>query len=209
MRFRYVLMFVVLASFVTTSQVRAATTVQKVEKDNLKVTETTLNPGESATFADHLPSVVVYFSGNAAAVGGEHSQSVRRGETVFVPQQAAGIRDSGSEPLHFVRVAFTGQGSNEVWGMKGLPPNYKMIFENRYTRTYDIRIPAHFQEPLHTHHDRIVVCLSGAKLEHVLPNGKVQPSTLTTGEVVWRPGQTHQGHNLGNTNLWVIAIEPK
>jgi hypothetical protein len=54
-----------------------------------------------------------------------------------------------------------------------------------------------------------VVCLSGAQLEHILPDGEKQPSTLETGEVVWRLGATHIGHNMGRTDLWVIAIEPK
>ena len=34
-------------------------------------------------------------------------------------------------------------------------------------------------------------------------------STLKTGEIAWRRGATHVGHNLGKTDLWVIAIEPK
>jgi hypothetical protein len=55
----------------------------------------------------------------------------------------------------------------------------------------------------------VVVSLSGAELEHILPDGTKQPSTLKTGEVVWRLGATHIGHNLGHTDLWVIAIEPK
>jgi len=71
------------------------------------------------------------------------------------------------------------------------------------------KIPAQTREPQHTHHDRVVVSLSGAELEHILPNGKIQPSTLKTGEVVWRLGGTHIGHNMGQTDLWVIAIEPK
>jgi hypothetical protein len=53
------------------------------------------------------------------------------------------------------------------------------------------------------------VCLSGAELEHILPDGTHQPSTLETGEIVWRLGATHVGHNLGTTDLWVIAVEPK
>jgi hypothetical protein len=36
-----------------------------------------------------------------------------------------------------------------------------------------------------------------------------EPSTLKTGEIAWRAGGTHVGHNLGKTDLWVIAIEPK
>ena len=73
----------------------------------------------------------------------------------------------------------------------------------------DIKIPAQTKEPQHTHKDRVVVSLSGAELEHILPDGTLQPSTLKTGEVVWRLGGTHVGHNIGHTNLWVIAVEPK
>jgi hypothetical protein len=43
----------------------------------------------------------------------------------------------------------------------------------------------------------------------LLENQYGQPSTLKTGEVVWRLGGTHIGHNLGHTDLWVIAVEPK
>lgn len=90
-----------------------------------------------------------------------------------------------------------------------LSPNYKLLFENQYTRAYDIRIPAGTKEPQHTHKDRVVVCLSGAKLKHLLPDGREEPSTLKTGESAWRRGGTHIGQNLGDTDLWVIAVEPK
>jgi hypothetical protein len=108
-----------------------------------------------------------------------------------------------------VRVEFLTAGIDETWGMTGLSPNYKPILENQFARAYNIKIPAQTFEPQHTHHDRVVVCLSGAKLEHILPNGEKQPSTLKTGEVVWRLGATHIGHNMDRTDLWVIAIEPK
>ena len=93
--------------------------------------------------------------------------------------------------------------------MTGLPANYKLLFDDRHSRTYDIRIAAHGREPRHTHHDRVVVCLSGAVLEHVLADGRREPSTLKTDEIAWRVGQTHEGHNRGDSALWVIAIEPK
>jgi hypothetical protein len=54
-----------------------------------------------------------------------------------------------------------------------------------------------------------VICLSGAELKHILPNGKEEPSSLKTGEIAWRPAATHAGVNLSKTNLWVIAVEPK
>jgi predicted metal-dependent enzyme (double-stranded beta helix superfamily) len=81
--------------------------------------------------------------------------------------------------------------------------------ENQYTRVYDIRIPAGMREPQHNHKHRVVVCLSGAELSHLLPDGRDEPSNLKTGEIAWRRGGTHIGRNLGKTDLWVIAVEPK
>ena len=95
------------------------------------------------------------------------------------------------------------------WGAAGLSPNYKVLIENRSARVYDIRIPAHTREPQHTHKALVVVCLSGATLKHLMPDGTEEPSTLKTGEVGWRLDATHIGQNLGQTDLWVIAIEPK
>ena len=120
------------------------------------------------------------------ADGQRRKESVHEGEAV--PQSPAGgtIRNIGSSSLHFVRVIFLTLGNDETWGMTGLPPNYKILYEDRYCRAYDIKIAAQTKEPQHTHHDRVVVSLSGAQLEHILPSGQIQPSTIKTGEVVWR-----------------------
>ncbi len=128
---------------------------------------------------------------------------------MFSGPAAGEIRNTGSSDLHFVRTEFLTDGSGETWGTTGLSPNYKLLIENQYTRTYDIRIPAGTREPQHTHQARVVVCLSGAELKHLMPDGREEPSTLKTGEVAWRSGGTHIGQNLGKTDLWVIAIAPK
>jgi hypothetical protein len=112
--------------------------------------------------------------------------------------------------LRIVRTEYLGKGNSaETWGATGLAPNYNLLFENQYGRVYDIRMAAGKSEPLHTHHDRVVVCLSGAELQHEMPDGRTEVSTLKTGEIAWRRAATHIGHNLGKTDLWVIAIEPK
>jgi hypothetical protein len=188
----------------------AATSVERIKNAKVVVTEETLAPGEQEATVDKLPSMVVYMSGGKVevkAAGG--TEIVKEGEAVFQDAQGEALKNVGSAALHFVRVDFLGAGSKETWGMTGLAPNYKMLVENRYARAYDIKIEAQTFEPQHTHHDRVVVCLSGAELEHILPDGSKQPSTLKTGEVVWRLGATHIGHNLGHTDLWVIAVEPK
>jgi hypothetical protein len=187
--------------------------VEKLRNGQVAVTECTLHPGDSLAVDGKYPAVTVYFEGNSlefTPTGGHPAVSaVRRGDTVFTAAQAGTIRNSGASDLDFVRTEFLTAGKDETWGAAGLAPNYKMLVENRFARVYDIKIPAGTKEPQHTHKARVVVCLSGAVLKHLMPDGREEPSTLKTGEVAWRPGATHIGQNLGTTNLWVIAIEPK
>jgi|SRR5450631_4340092 hypothetical protein len=190
-----------------------AGSVEKINNQKVLVTEETLAPGETASLPDTIPSMIVYMSGGSAEIipvrGKPHSETAKRGETVFHSAGEGTIKNQGSSTLSFARVEFLTVGNPDTWGMSGLSPNYKMLIEDKYARAYDIKIPAQTFEPQHTHHDRVVVSLSGAKLEHILPDGSKQPSTLKTGEIVWRLGATHIGHNMGQTDLWVIAIEPK
>jgi hypothetical protein len=199
--------------FVIGAATAGAATSEVLRNEKVIVTEESLAPGEQETVAGEHPSVVVFLSGDAVqgkyVDGPERHDAVERGEVLNESAGRRVVTNVGHTPLRLVRVEFLTEGSGESWGMAGLPPNYKLLFEDRRSRTYDIKIEPHAWEPQHTHHDRVVVCLSGAQLEHILPDGSKQPSTLKDDEVAWRPGQTHVGHNLGDTQLWVIAIEPK
>jgi hypothetical protein len=199
-------------SFAPTPMLRAA--VQPLfSNEKVAVTLETLAPGESGPYGGERKCAVVFLTGESAEIqspdGPKIKLVVNRGIVEEPATHEGIIVNAGSSPLRFVRVEFLTAGGNQTWGMSGLPPNYKLTHEDQYGRFYEIRIPAHGTEPQHTHHDRVVICLSGAQLEHILPDGHRQPSTLKTDEVVWRAGQTHIGHNLGDTDLWVIAIEPK
>jgi quercetin dioxygenase-like cupin family protein len=190
----------------------SAAPVEKIRNDKVVSLEYTLAPGDTAELSGR-PAVTVYFNEGAIefkpSTGSVQKGGVRRGDVVFLSDDAGEIRNAGSSPLKFVRTEFLTGGSDETWGRAGLAPNYKVLVENQYTRTYDIRIPAGEREPQHTHDARVVVCVSGAQLKHVMPDGREEPSTLETGEIAWRPASTHIGQNLGKTDLWVIAIEPK
>ena len=203
-----ILISAVAAGCLIAAPVAFASSVEKVRNDKVVVTEETLGSGESEVTADKLPSVVVYMSGGKVEIKG-HTQTVKEGQTVFEVAQHGSVKNVGFATLHFTRIEFLGAGKQETWGSSGLSPHYVMLLENQYARAYNIKIPAQTFEPQHTHHDRVVVCLSGAELEHILPDGSKQPSTLKTGEVGWRLGATHTGHNYGHTDLWVIAVEPK
>lgn len=191
----------------------AATCTEKIRNEKVLVNECTLAPREQESGIDEHPALIVYMSDgqvlNGTVRNNTTPRTVATGEIVGFAAGSKPIHNAGSAPLHYVRVDFLTPGTSDTWGMSGLPPNYKMLHEDKYARTYDIRIPPHGSEPQHTHHARVVVALSGATLEHILPDGTHQPSTLKTGEIAWRPAATHIGHNLGDTPLWVIAIEPK
>jgi hypothetical protein len=186
---------------------------ETVRNEKVVVTESRLKPGETESLRGGFASATVYFEDGSLeiAAGGGRPERVRvkRGEAVFRAPQDRIVRNSGSSEIHSVRVDFLRAGGAEMWGTAGLSPNYVLLFENQYARVYDIKIPAHTREPQHAHKDRVVVCLSGATLKHLMPDGHEEPSTLKTGESGWRRGGIHIGQNLGDTNLWVIAIEPK
>ncbi len=186
---------------------------EKVHNDKVTVSDVVLQPGDSETVSGNLPGVTVYFQAGSLEVTSPDKAAmelaVQRGETRRDAGGPRVIRNAGSSELHYVRVNFLDAGSGVMWGRKGLASNYKLLFEDRHARVYDIRIPANTNEPLHTHHDRVVISLSGATLSHLFPDGHQEPSTLATGETAWRRGTTHVGQNLGDTDLWVIAVEPK
>lgn len=179
-----------------------------IRNEKVVVAERTLAPGGALPVADG-PSVILYLDAGSVAAPGGPAAAVARGEVVFQPGGRPGITNTGRSPLRVVVTGYRGAGGPETWGAAGLAPDYRLRFENRYGRVYDIRMPAGRSEPLHSHHDRVVICLSGAQLRHEMPDGRTEVSSLRTGEVAWRRGGTHAGHNLGATDLWVIAIEPK
>ncbi len=193
--------------------VLAATQTEKVRNEKVLVVEQALAPGETVSLPGDRASVAVYLDDGSIeatpAAGAPRTETVARGEAVFRPAQARTVKNTGSSVLRIVQTQYLGNGGSETWGTAGLAPDYKLLFENQYGRVYDIRMGAGKSEPLHSHHDRVVVCLSGAELQHEMPDGRRETSTLKTGEIAWRHATTHIGHNLGKTDLWVIAIEPK
>jgi hypothetical protein len=207
-----------LCVFVFAVSVSAAAPVaegEKLRNDKVAVYEGAIQPGAAVTVDRKLASVTVYSEGGTveAAIEGEKPQktAVKRGDVVFRPAKRQVLRNVGSSEVRFVRVEFVGSGTpgTAPWGAEGLSPNYKVLVENQYARVYNIAIPAGTDEPQHSHKDRVVVCLSGSEIMHLVPDGRREPSSLKTGETAWRRGGTHIGQNLGKTNFWAIAVEPK
>jgi hypothetical protein len=195
----------------------AGVQTEKVRNDKVLVVEQTLAPGEALSLPGERAGVVVYLDAGSVEITPlitplqekPRTETVKRGEAVFQPPQAGTVKNTGPAALRVVWTEYLGKGGSETWGRAGLAPDYKVLFENQYGRVYDIQMAAGKSEPLHSHHDRVVICLSGAELMHEMPDGRKETATLKTGEIAWRGATTHIGHNLGKTDLWAIAIEPK
>ena len=193
----------------------AASSTEKLRNEKVVSTEYLLKAGETTTVGGET-AVAVYLDDGGIEITRRGSvgktvqkRMVQRGRVEFESSLVGELRNVGPNDLRFVRTVFRTGGLNETWGEAGLAPNYKILLESQYARVYEIKIEAGAREPHHTHHARVVICLSGAILKHVMPDGREEASTLETGDVVWRPASTHVGENLGKTDLWVIAIEPK
>lgn len=190
-----------------------AGSIEKIRNDKVLVVERTLAPGESDTRAGKNAGVLVCLDAGTLAITitgpNVTTRSLERGDGIYDAASYRAVKNVGRSPMRVVRIEFPGPGTDETWGTAGLSSNYKVIAEDRHARIYDIRIAAGASEPQHTHRDRVVVCLSGAQLEHVMPDGRRENSSLTTDDSVWRRGGTHVGRNVGQTALWAIAIEPK
>ena len=157
----------------------AVVQTEKVRNDKVVAVDCTLGPGETQPLSAKQPSVTVYFQGGSLRIEPEGGKpktiAVKPGDTVFRPARAGVLKNVGASEIHFARVDFLGSGGSETWGTTGLAPHYKLLFENPYARVYDIRIPAGTNEPQHTHKNRVVVCLSGAILKHLMPDGREGP----------------------------------
>jgi quercetin dioxygenase-like cupin family protein len=190
-----------------------ARSAQVFENEKVMVTEERIEPGATLAEPGNRPSVVIYLDDGSLEIqpkaGEVRTMAVKRGQTVYQPPEARTAKNAGSSELRFVRILFRSPGLDETWGAAGLSPNYKLLFEHRYDRTYEIKIAPGGSEPQHTHKDRVLVCLSGSRVMHMFPDGSKETAGMKTGEIAWREGGTHVGRNIGDTTLWVIAIEPK
>jgi hypothetical protein len=192
---------------------RATTRIEMIRNDKVVVYDEIVHPAETEAPGSGFPNVTIYLTGGTLeatlSAGKPESVNVKRGDTVFRDSGAGLISNTGSSEIRFIRIEFLRKPSSETWSTNGFAPSSRLLLENGYARAYDIRVPAGVTEPQHTHHDRVVVCLSGAQLKHILPDGQEENSSLKTGDCLWRRAQIHVGQNLGKTDLWVIAVEPK
>jgi len=90
------------------------------------------------------------------------------------------------------------------------PQMYKVILENDHLRAIDVHLKPGEKEPLHSHPNGVFVYyFTDANTRGVAPDGSTKESHNRAGEVVWRDPVTHQGENIGSSEIHTLVIEPK
>ncbi len=186
---------------------------EKISNEKVIVSEVRLEPGQELVVRGDRASAIVHLEAGTLEFRPQKGPAIRmfteRGHTSFEPAAAGVLRNAGRKVVAFVRIEFVGVGSHEKWATKGLAAQDKLLFENAYARAYTIRLAAGSSEPEQRLKRRVVVCLSGAKLAYRLPDGQQVMSSSRPGDVSWREPASRTPHNVGRTEFWAVAIEPK
>jgi hypothetical protein len=94
--------------------------------------------------------------------------------------------------------------------LKLAPDTHKLVFENRFVRVIESRVPAGGQEPKHCHPHGLTVYLANYDSEvTTFPDGKVAKVRRQSGTAIWSDAVTHEVKNIGKTPGHALRIELK
>jgi hypothetical protein len=85
----------------------------------------------------------------------------------------------------------------------------KLIFENKFVRVIDDRIPVGVTEPMHRHPHGVVVYLTTYMNEQVTQDGKKSLSERQEGTASWSEATVHTVKTIGTNPSHAIRIELK
>ena len=81
--------------------------------------------------------------------------------------------------------------------------------ENERVTVIRLRMEPHQKIPMHDVTPRVVVWLTDATLRLTFPDGSTKEIHQRAGEAEWLPQQRHEGENLGDAPIELIAVVPK
>jgi hypothetical protein len=97
----------------------------------------------------------------------------------------------------------------ELDPLKVAGDTHKLVFENRFVRVLETRVPPGKTEPLHQHPRRVVIYLSDFHTRTTERGGQPQDNLRKSGSVRWSDPIIHQVENIGKTEGHVISVELK
>lgn len=96
----------------------------------------------------------------------------------------------------------------ELDPLKVAPDTHKLMFENRFVRVIQAKVPPGGHEPKHSHRHGVTIYLSDYDVEQkAFPDGKVTKHHRAFGTAAWSESLVHEIRNVGGTPLHSIRIE--
>lgn len=93
---------------------------------------------------------------------------------------------------------------------KVAPQMYKVVLHNKNVRVIDYHLARGEKEPMHSHPSGVLVYFfTDATTRSTLPDGKAAVTHNRAGDVVWRDPVTHQGENVGGSEVHTLLVEAK
>ncbi|MGH9719088.1 MAG: hypothetical protein ACRD8O_02665 [Bryobacteraceae bacterium] len=98
----------------------------------------------------------------------------------------------------------------ELDPVKIAPDTHKLMFENKFLRVIQAKVPVGGVEPKHKHPRGVTVYLADYTVEQkTLPDGKVSRGDRRFGAVTWSDAVVHEVRNIGKTPTHAVRIELK
>lgn len=87
--------------------------------------------------------------------------------------------------------------------------HFTLVIENQQVRVLRYKLPAKGRSPMHSHADRVAVCVTDAHLRVITPDGKSVDTVRKAGDTRWVPAGSHSVENLGDEPVEIVDIEFK
>jgi len=120
---------------------------------------------------------------------------------------AAGL---GALPLSLFLVALPASPQEELDPLKVAPDTHKLLFENKFLRVIEAKVPVGNLEPKHKHPKGVTVYLANYTVEQrSFPDNRITRGDRKFGTVTWADDVVHEVKNVGKTPSHAIRIELK
>jgi hypothetical protein len=107
-------------------------------------------------------------------------------------------------------LASRGSSQEELDPLKVAPDTHKLLFENRFLRVIQAKVPAGHFEPKHRHPHGITVYLADYTVEQKsFPDGRTSRADRKFGSVTWSDAIVHEVKNVGRSDSHAIRVELK
>jgi quercetin dioxygenase-like cupin family protein len=199
-----------------------AQTPPAIDNDQVRVLTAHDQPHVKHALHEHkLNRVMVYLNAGEQEIitqdGKKTTLKFKPGDVKWSP--ATGLHTSevtSSAPVSIVEIEVKRPGdasksaATALDPLKVSPSVYKLEFENSQVRVMRVKFPAHGSVPEHEHAlNRVVVYLTNQDSKLTTPDGKVEESKHTAGQVSWGGPTRHKEENVLDTPVEVIVVEFK